>query len=189
MIRRVLRIATGVAAMAALACSREAPPAPAASTAEPAPPALTAAELRHMVLTQQFDAVVAAVPAQLAAARERGDTLAECWALEDPYLQALVHIAPADEVVARWRADSAEYADVIPPHSLFVLTAHAQHVDPTLELSRRLVAESHATLAGRIVELMKGRLLDADIYGHPEGFPKAWLAPDERPADWGDPER
>ena len=189
MIRRVLLVATGVAAMAALACSRDAEPSPAATTAEPAPPALTAAELRHMVLTQQYGAVVAAVPPQLAAARERGDTLAQCWALEGPYLQALLHVAPADEVVARWRADSAEFADVIPPHYLFALTAQARHVDPTLELSRRLVAESDASLAGRIVELMKGRLIDADIYGHPEGFPKAWLAPDERPVDWADPER
>jgi len=172
---------------AALACSPEAP-APAATTDEPAPPALTAVELRHLVMTRQYDAIVAAGP-QLAAARERGDTLAQCWAVEDPYLQALLHVAPADAVVARWRADSAEFATVIPPHYVFSLTAQARHVDPTLELSRRLMAETDAALAGRIVELMKGLLLEADIYGHPEGFPRAWLAPDERPAHWDDSER
>jgi hypothetical protein len=174
---------------AALACSQEAAPSPEATTDEPVPPALTAAELRNLVTTRQYDAVVAAVPPQLAAARERGDTLAQCWRIEDPYLQALLHVGPADEVVARWQADSAEFARVIPPHYLFLLTAQARHVDPTLELSRRLIAATDATLAAGFAELLNGLSIEADIYGHPEGFPKAWLAPDERPADWDDSER
>jgi hypothetical protein len=187
----VLARARAAVVGAALACSPDAAPSPAApaAPAPPAPPALSATELRQLVMTRQYDAVVAAVPAQLAAARERGDTLAQCWAIEGPYLQALLHVAPADEVVARWRADSAEYAPVIPPHFVFALTAQARRVDPTLELSRRLFAEVDVALAETITELMQGLTIEADIYGHPEGFPKAWLAPDERPGHWDDSER
>lgn len=170
-----LRFVSNALLAALVACSHAAEPqAPAPTTqAEPAP------DLGDLFARAQYEAIVAAAPEQLQAARERGATPVECWEIEHVFLLALAHTPEDERLVECWRADSLEFADVIPPDFLFELGWHIPSPDGRV-LKARLVAASSDPVRNRALEF--ARRAD-DPYGHREGFPRAWLAPDERPPE------
>jgi hypothetical protein len=165
----------GLALLAAtVACSHEAEPkAPA--------PAAQAPNLGQLFELEHYAEVVAAAPEQLGAARQRGAPPAELWEIEHAFLLALAHTGPADRLIECWRADSVEFADVIPPDFLLQLHWHARATTSDDERTRLILATSEPFHA-RWLEYVS-TLKDRGPYGNPEGFPRAWLAPDERPAE------
>jgi hypothetical protein len=154
---------------------------PAGTETTTAPP--PAADLGELFASKQYQAVVDAAPAQLESARARGATPTECWQIEHVYLLALAHIGPADRIVERWRVDSVEFAEVIPMEFRRELLWHSHAVTTGDDWTTLVRATSTAYQARWLDWFAKQPPREANLFGHPEGFPKAWLAPDERPAE------
>lgn len=177
----------GVAAvtmlLATLGCSRTAEPATPDSPAAPAASALSthaaqAADLGQLLSRGEYETIVAAAPVQLQAARARNATPAECWEIEHVFLLALAHTVPQKTLVERWRYASTEYAEVIDPAFLGELIWHGGAPAPH-QMDTELMLASSPVFRERSQAAL-GKPAARDPYGHPEGFPRAWLAPDER---------
>jgi hypothetical protein len=173
--RKARGLFAGVALAALLCCSPEAPPAASPS-------------LDELLARGEYEAVIETADERLSAARQRGASAGECWSIERTRLIALSRTAQGDRLLAAWQSAQAEYPSSIPAPFERELTLELMRADPThVEAQRFLLAcrglsSNDARRAGMPSMLLPGPG-ELGPYGHPEGFPGAWLAPDERPGE------
>ena len=159
--------------VAVLGCSRAPDPAP---------------SLDLLLARGEYESVVEAAGPELLAAHQRGASAAECWALERARLVALARLGRSEQLIEAWQAAQQHYTHLVTARFVSELALQLSAADPTgLGAKQFLRSALRPQVAGPISPDSLERLLRSNPYGHPEGFPKAWLAPDERPESRGQP--
>ena len=156
------------------ACGQEPPPAP---------------SLDELLAQGRYEAVVDESRAQLRAAYGRGALEPECWAIERPLFVALARLGHAPPLLDAWH-DAQIRGFEAPEGFISELTSELLDSDPTGHEAMRFLTGDIGRVETRdrvaVLVFLTSRFGGDGIapgpYG-PRGYPKAWLAPDERPAD------
>jgi len=131
-------------------------------------PSIADAEAQYA--SGQFDASARSAQLLLDEQLERGAPPDECWPVQHLRLLSLAHAGRIWVLVHEWRTAQAIYASCITSDTEAELVAAATQAEPDGQLGERFqkLLISYPLAPDRNMP-----------FGHPEGYPGAWLSPEE----------